>query len=395
MRRNHYKIFTEGHIAKLSLSNRLVRSATWDPSILKSRQMTYEVLGLYKELALGGVGLIITGGFTVFNQRAADDNSSNWLSGYTDLRVAGIEKLAEIVHTSRSECRIIAQLENGSLDAMPSETTSPFSKRKFRSLTVEEIGDIVDCFVEAIVDMMKASFDGVQLHAAHGGLLSRFLSPYTNHRDDTYGGSIVNRARIIREIVSKARQSVRDFPILIKMNCTDYLVGGSDIDSFPDLALEIERTGVDAIEVSGGMWDCLLRSEQELGFRPVPAPESHTRIGNLEKQSYFLKYVEKLDVDIPVILVGGNRNIERLEEIIKREKVDFIALSRPLIREPNLPNRWREGRGSKGTECISCNSCIYSMHHHSDRLVTCVHKEDKSLHNVAQEWLSTWVERNS
>ncbi|MHA1904785.1 MAG: NADH:flavin oxidoreductase [Candidatus Thorarchaeota archaeon] len=395
MRRNHYKIFTEGHIAKLSLSNRLVRSATWDPSILKSRQMTYEVLGLYKELALGGVGLIITGGFTVFNQRAADDNSSNWLSGYTDLRVAGIEKLAEIVHTSRSECRIIAQLENGSLDAMPSETTSPFSKRKFRSLTVEEIGDIVDCFVEAIVDMMKASFDGIQLHAAHGGLLSRFLSPYTNHRDDTYGGSIVNRARIIREIVSKARQSVRDFPILIKMNCTDYLVGGSDIDSFPDLALEIERTGVDAIEVSGGMWDCLLRSEQELGFRPVPAPESHTRIGNLEKQSYFLKYVEKLDVDIPVILVGGNRNIERLEEIIKREKVDFIALSRPLIREPNLPNRWREGRGSKGTECISCNSCIYSMHHHSDRLVTCVHKEDKSLHNVAQEWLSTWVERNS
>jgi 2,4-dienoyl-CoA reductase-like NADH-dependent reductase (Old Yellow Enzyme family) len=357
--------------------------------------MTYEVLGLYKELALGGVGLIITGGFTVFNQRAADDNSSNWLSGYTDLRVAGIEKLAEIVHTSRSECRIIAQLENGSLDAMPSETTSPFSKRKFRSLTVEEIGDIVDCFVEAIVDMMKASFDGIQLHAAHGGLLSRFLSPYTNHRDDTYGGSIVNRARIIREIVSKARQSVRDFPILIKMNCTDYLVGGSDIDSFPDLALEIERTGVDAIEVSGGMWDCLLRSEQELGFRPVPAPESHTRIGNLEKQSYFLKYVEKLDVDIPVILVGGNRNIERLEEIIKREKVDFIALSRPLIREPNLPNRWREGRGSKGTECISCNSCIYSMHHHSDRLVTCVHKEDKSLHNVAQEWLSTWVERNS
>jgi 2,4-dienoyl-CoA reductase-like NADH-dependent reductase (Old Yellow Enzyme family) len=315
--------------------------------------MTSEVLSLYKELALGGVGLIISGGFPVFNQLDADNESSNWISRYDELRVKGIERMAEIVHSSETECSIIAQIENGNLNAMPSEITSPFSKRKFRSLTVEEIGDIVDCFVDAIVDMMKAGFDGVQLHAAHGGLLSRFLSPYTNHRDDAYGGSTSKRARIIRDIVSKARQLVHNFPILIKMNCTDYLIGGTEIDIFPNLALEIERTGIDAIEVSGGMWDCLLRSEQELGFRPVPAPESHTRIGNPKKQSYFLKFVEKLNLNIPVILVGGNRNIERLEGI------------------------------------------IYSMHHHSDRLVNCVHKDDKSLHNLAQEWLSTWVKRNS
>ncbi|MHA2162147.1 MAG: NADH:flavin oxidoreductase [Candidatus Thorarchaeota archaeon] len=395
MKRNDYKIFSKGRIAQLSLPNRLVRSATWDPSILKSRQMTSEVLSLYKELALGGVGLIISGGFPVFNQRDADSESSNWISRYDELRVKGIERMAEIVHSSETECSIIAQIENGNLNAMPSEITSPVSKRKFRSLTVEEIGDIVDCFVEAIVDMMKAGFDGVQLHAAHGGLLSRFLSPYTNHRDDAYGGSMTKRARIIRDIVSKARQLVHNFPILIKMNCTDYLIGGTDIDNFPNLASEIEQTGIDAIEVSGGMWDCLLRSEQELGFRPVPAPESHTRLGNPKKQSYFLKFVEKLNLNIPVILVGGNRNIERLEGIISRGKVDFIALSRPLIREPGLPNRWLEGRGSGGTECISCNSCIYSMHHHSDRLVNCVHKDDKSLHNLAQEWLSTWVKRNS
>jgi 2,4-dienoyl-CoA reductase-like NADH-dependent reductase (Old Yellow Enzyme family) len=278
---------------------------------------------------------------------------------------------------------------------MPSETTSPISKKKFRQLTVEEIDNIVDCFVEAIMDMMNAGFDGVQLHAAHGSLLSRFLSPITNRRNDDYGGSISKRVKIIRRIVSKARQSVRDFPILIKMNCTDYLVGGTDIDSFPDLAMEIEQAGVDVIEASGGMWECLLRSEEELGFRPVPAPESHTRIGSPEKQSYFLKYAENFNVDIPIILVGGNRDVEKLEEIISQGNVDFIALSRPLIREPGLPNRWLEGRGSQRTECISCNSCIYSMHHHSDRLVTCVHKEDKALHSVAQGWLSTWVERVS
>jgi 2,4-dienoyl-CoA reductase-like NADH-dependent reductase (Old Yellow Enzyme family) len=399
MRRDNYRIFSEGKIGQLTLSNRLVRSATWDPSILTRRKMTDEVLNLYRELALGGVGLIITGGFPVFSERFADNGSGKWPVTYPDLRVEGIERMAQIVRASKPECRIIAQLENGNLNAMPSVIDSPFSRRKVRPLTVEEIGDLVDSFVEAIIDMKKAGFDGVQLHAAHGGLLSRFLSPYANRRADAYGGSILNRVRIIREIVSKARKSVSDFPILIKMNCTDYLDEGIDIDTFPCLAREIEQTGVDAIEVSGGMWDCLVRSEQELGFRPVPAPESHTRIRSPEKQSYFLKYAEKLDLGVPVILVGGNRNIERLEEIVSQGKVDFIALSRPLISEPDLPNRWLESRGSRTTECISCNSCIFTIHVHPGKpepgVVTCVYKKDKSQHRLAQKWLASWVRRRT
>ncbi|MFX0114396.1 MAG: NADH:flavin oxidoreductase [Candidatus Hodarchaeota archaeon] len=397
MRRDDYRIFSEGKIRQLTLPNRLVRSATWDPSILKNRQMTDDVLNLYKELALGGIGLIITGGFPVFQERALTKGSSKWLSTYVELRVTGIEKMAEIIHVSRPECSIIAQLENGNLSARPSVIASPYSRRKLRPLTLEEIRDIIECFVAAIVDMKTAGFNGVQLHAAHGGLLSRFLSPYTNRRDDAYGGSTSNRVRIIREIVLKARKLVGDFPILIKINCTDYLVGGTDINSFPDLAKEIEHTGVDAIEVSGGMWECLFRSEEELGFRPVPAPESHTRINRPEKQSYFLKYAEKLNLGIPVILVGGNRDIERLEEIASQRKIDFIAMSRPLIREPNLPNRWLEGRGGRTAECISCNSCIYAMHVHPGRsepgLVTCVHKNDKQQHRLAQKWLNSWVRR--
>jgi 2,4-dienoyl-CoA reductase-like NADH-dependent reductase (Old Yellow Enzyme family) len=361
--------------------------------------MTDEVLNLYKEIALGGVGLIITGGLPVFQERLLNDGSDKWIFPYTNLRVEGIERMAQIVHNSRQECKIIAQLENGNLCARPSVINSPYSKKKQRPLTLEEIGDIVDCFVETIVDMKEIGFDGVQLHAAHGGLLSRFLSPYTNRRDDAYGGSTSNRVRIIWDIMSKARHSVGNFPILVKMNCTDYLEGGVNIHTFPDLVREIEQAGVDAIEVSGGMWECLVRSEGELGFRPVPAPESHTHITNPEKQSYFLKYAEKLDLGIPVILVGGNRDVERLEEIVNRGKVDFIALSRPLIREPNLPNRWLEGRGSHTTECISCNSCIFSMHVHPGKpepgLVTCVHKNDKSQHRLAQKWLTSWVKRNT
>jgi len=146
------------------------------------------------------------------------------------------------------------------------------------------------------------------------------------------------------------------------------------------------------------MWDCLARPEEALGFRPVPAPESHTRIHSPAKQSYFLRYAERLDLDVPVILVGGNREVERLEEIVRQGAVDFIALCRPLLSEPDLPNRWREGRGASTTDCISCNSCIHDMYVHPGRsepgLVTCIYKQDKERHRVAQEWLASWVEKN-
>ncbi|MFX0019196.1 MAG: hypothetical protein ACFFBT_02210 [Promethearchaeota archaeon] len=399
MKREDYVIFSEGKIGKLNLINRLVRSSTWDPSILSIRQMTDEVLNLYRNLALGGIGLIITGGFPVFRERTSRDSPGEWLLSFSSLRVKDLERMIQVVHDANSKCKIVAQLENGNISARPSDIESPFSKRKLRILNQEEISDIIDSFVEAIIDVKETGFDGVQLHAAHGGLLSRFLSSYSNRREDLYGGTVSKRVRIIKEIVSIARISVGDFPILIKMNCTDYMKGGTDINTFPSLAKEIENTGVNAIEISGGMWDCLIRSQEELGFRPVPTPESHTRIRSPEKQSYFLKYAEKLNLSIPIILVGGNRHIERLESIIKQGKVDFIAISRPLISEPDLPNRWLEGRGGNATECISCNSCIYNMYVHPGKpkpgLVTCVYKEDKEIHKLAQKWLSSWVNKHS
>jgi 2,4-dienoyl-CoA reductase-like NADH-dependent reductase (Old Yellow Enzyme family) len=263
---------------------------------------------------------------------------------------------------------------------------------------VEQIRLLVNCFVEAIHGLQQEGFDGVQFHAAHGGLLSRFLSPYTNRRQDQYGGSVQNRVRILREILAGAREKVGDFPILVKVNATDYLDGGIDLNTFPSLAREIERSGVDAIEVSGGMWDCLVRSKEELGFRPVPSPESHTQIKNPEKQSYFLQYAERLDLSIPVILVGGNRDVERLEQIIQDGKVDFVSICRPLICEPDLPNRWLDGHGTSGTDCISCNSCIYDMYtgfmEGEARAVYCVYKQNRGEVKTAQRWLSTWVDAN-
>jgi len=360
--------------------------------------MTDEVESLYGEVAAGGVGLIITGDFSVVPKGMLDElKSGHRKMSYADVRIEGFGRLAEKVHTSAPLCKIVAQLSGEYPGVGPSDIPSPFRRTKLKPLSKEQIQAIVYCFVKAIAGVRDDGFDGVQLHAAHGSLLSGFLSPYTNRREDEYGGSAENRARIIREI-GGARRIVGDFPILIKMNCTDYVEGGTDIDTFPPLAQAIENSGVDAIEVSGGMWDCLIKTEDELGFRPVPAPESHTRIKSSEKQSYFLKYAENLNLAIPLILVGGNRDIERLEKIIRQGKVDFFALCRPLISEPGLPKRWLEGRGSSGTDCISCNACIYDMWTHLEErkpwAATCLVKHDKKRLKTAQQRLSSWVKKN-
>lgn len=393
MPRDKYKIFSQARLGAWTLSNRLVRSSTWDPSIFKSRRVSEEVLNLYRDLALGGVGLIIAGGLPVFEAPAA----GQYLL-YDDLRIEGLERMADVVHRARPDCRIVAQLETGHVAGGPSDIPSPFRTESLRPLTAQEIETIIGCFVQAIVHVRACGFDGVQLHAAHGGLLSCFLSPHTNRRQDAYGGSVVNRVRIVSEIVAGARRAADDFPILIKMNCTDYVEGGIEIETFPELAQEVERAGVDAIEVSGGMWDCLARSEAELGFRPVPSPESHTRIHRPEQQSYFLKYAERLNLNIPVILVGGNRDIEHLEAIVQRGQVDFIALCRPLISEPDLPRRWLADEGRSQADCIACNACIYNLFIHPGRpepgVVTCVFKHDKPRYKMAQEWLASWVEKN-
>jgi len=394
MRRDHYTIFSPGKIGTLTLPNRLVRSATWDPSILKQRRMTAEVLEVYRRVAEGGVGLIITGDFSVVSEGMLEGDAPAAAS-YDAVQIRGFDQLAAVVHSTAAHCRILAQLSADYPGVGPSDVSSPFTTDRVRPLSPAQVRAIVERFANTIYHLREEGFDGVQLHAAHGGMLSRFLSPYSNRRADGYGGSAQNRARIIAEIVCAARQRVGDFPILIKMNSTDYLPGGIDIHNLPTLAQEIAQTGVDAIEASGGMWDCLVRPAEELGFPPVPAPESHTHIQEPEKQSYFLPYVQKLNLQIPIILVGGNRDIERLEMIVRNDEAQFVAMCRPLIREPDLPQRWLEGRGSSMTDCISCNSCLYDMYTRLDRgepgIATCLVKHDPRRVKAAQGWLASWV----
>jgi len=335
------RIFSKGRIANLDLSNRLVRSATAENAWRES-EMTDEGLGLYRGLAAGGVGLIITGYMGVTREgRASDTMTLISEDRFTD----GLRKIARVVHETRTDCRVVAQLGHVGMQTTlcepvgPTTTAWPHLKAKPRALTTKEVEGIVASFAQAARRAKDAGFDGVQLHGAHGYLLSAFLSPFTNTRTDRYGGSLEKRVTVVREIVEQTRALVGpDFPILIKVNGDDFVAGGIDVDSFPQLASEIEKAGVQAVEVSGN--------------NPV-----RENVGPGE-ESYFLKYAQKLRLGVPVILTGGNRSLERMEPIAEAGTPGFFGLARPLLREPDLPARWREGRGAPEAACISCNRCI-------------------------------------
>ncbi len=171
------------------------------------------------------------------------------------------------------------------------------------------------------------------------------LSSYTKKSTDKYGGSIQGRVQIVAEIMEQSRNMVgTDFPIMIKMNSDDRggyepddLEGGIDKEIFFETAEELEKLGLDAIDVSGN--DC-----------------SRLLVNDPSEQSYFLEAANYLDVNMPVILTGGNRNLDLIDDILKTGEVDFLGISRPLIREPDLPNKWLRGETTT-SQCISCNQC--------------------------------------
>jgi 2,4-dienoyl-CoA reductase-like NADH-dependent reductase (Old Yellow Enzyme family) len=339
--RADWRLFSRGRIGKLEIANRLVRAATAENAWREGR-MTDEGIGLYRGLAAGGVGLVITGYMGVTREGRASDSMTLVCE---DRFVDGLGRIARVVHETNGECKVVAQLGHVGMQTEisepvgPTTTAWPHVKAKPRALTTKEVEAIVASFAQAARRAREAGFDGVELHGAHGYLLSSFLSPFTNTRTDTYGGSLEKRATVVREIVSETRALVGpDFPILIKVNGDDFVPGGTDVDSFPQLASEIEKAGVQALEVSGNS----------------PVRES---VG-AEGESYFLKYAQRLPLTIPVILTGGNRSVERLEKVAQAGRPDFFGLARPLLREPDLPTRWREGRGALEAACISCNRCI-------------------------------------
>jgi len=349
------QLFEPTTINGLRLENRLVRSATWEGMCAENGLPTAELIDLYRGLARGGVGLIITGFASV-----TDDGKPlpGTMGMHNDAFAAEMQALTEAVH--REGGRICVQLGHaggqtrstlcGGRPLAPSAVAAPQYHPEIPSeMTAADIKRVVESFAAAALRARDYGFDAVQLHAAHGYLINQFLSPHTNRRDDAYGGDLEGRSRLLLEVYGRMREAVGgDYPILVKLNGSDNLSEGFCLEEARLVAIALDAAGVDAIEVSSGT---PASGERNPLRRGIDSPE---------REAYNLPLIQAIKpaVRCPVIVVGGIRSVWTAKGIVRRNEADYVALCRPLVQEPGLPKRWRWAEGDTLARCSSCNGCF-------------------------------------
>lgn len=325
-------LFEKTRINTLTLNNRFVRSATWAGMADGDGSVTPQLLKLTGDLADGGVGLIITGHAYVHSHGI---HSHGQLGIDRDLLIPGLKQMTRRVHEKNG--RIVAQLGYGGFY---------LSQSRVSNMSAMDLRGVVDAFAMAAVRAGHAGFDGVQILAAHGFLLSQFLCPRYNPRRDGYGGSIENRARILLEVLTAVRQKVgAGYPVLVKFNSSDGVENGMTLQESLTVAAMLEDVGVDAIELSGGLLNVANLMDPGEGLE--------------ENKAYFEAAARayKKTIHVPLILVGGIRSFAEAERLVSSGAADYIAMCRPLIREPGLVARWMSGK-TEMAACISCNNCV-------------------------------------
>lgn len=319
------------------LKNRLVRSATWEGIARPDGSVTEEAYDIYEELAKGGVGAIITG----FTSVALHDYYFGGMMRLCDdALIPQYKKLTDIIHTEGVP--VITQL---ALGAYYREVNGRYMQVEPDDMTLEEIDYVINQFTSAAIRAEKAGFDGVQIHAAHFFFLSRFISPAVNHRTDEYGSSTENRARILLDILSGIRRAAPKLHITIKINSSDFTYGGIKEPECLAICKLLDQAGIDSIEVSG----------------------NGTSVGGIKahvNEGYFVPVAAEVAkaVSCPVIVVGGFRSPDVMEEVLNKTDIELISLSRPLLREPDLPNKMKADQAVI-SKCVSCNACYSSQAH--------------------------------
>ncbi len=385
-------VFTSAKIGIIEIPNRLVRSATYQNKGTDDGFVTDKVIKTYNELARGGVGLTITG-FTLV--RKDGRVLPNMLGIYSDEYIDGLSRLAGNYHDSAREIgvnsKIFLQIGHAGVEIShwgwegdiisSSAVESDILQKTAISLSPDEILQLAEIFGEATNRAKKAGFDGVQYHGAHGYLITQFYSPYMNHRDDSYGGSTENRARFVLDILKASRKKVgNSFPISMKMNGSDRIEGGLDVKEAAKLASIFAKSGFDMLEISSYIWEA---GRQETPISLPPESQKDIRQRGLEAFNLSLakEIKENLKIDpstnIPITLVGGLYRFETIINIIDNEDIDFCAMSRPLIRQPDLPSIWKNGPPFPEAECVHCNLCTkdFLVRGPKSKGVRCIKKE--------------------
>lgn len=350
------KLFEPYSVGSVTFRNRLVRSATQERLSDPDGGVSADQLEIYERLAAGGVGLILTGHAYVSHPLGRAHLRQN--AFYDDRTLDGYKKLVEVVHRHGAKVflqlahaggRTSQEITDGLMPVAPSDTHDAEGRQTARALTIGEIQRLLEDYEAAALRAKRAGFDGVQVHMAHGYLLSQFLSPFTNNRDDEYGGSAERRVRLLCEAAYRVKAAVgRHYPVFAKLNTTDGVADDRHLspDDAVYAAKMIAEHGVDAIETSGGSG-----AETRLVM-------ARPGILRPEQEAYFAPAAKRIRaaVNIPVILVGGVRSTAVMETLLADGTADMFSFCRPLIREPDLVNRLAAGQPR--ASCVSCNGCF-------------------------------------
>ena len=344
-------LFEPVKLGTLTLRNRFVRSATWEAMATPAGEVTPKLVDTIGALARGGVGLIISSHAYVSPEGQAGPGQ---IGVHADAMLPGLKRMAAAAHEHGA--KMVLQLAHAGYLAIESltgrkplavSTAVRLDEAERKEIDEAGIRRIVQAYADAAARAMEAGYDGVQIHAAHGYLFSQFLSPLFNRRSDDYGGSTANRARVIVETLKAVRRVVGDTtPILAKVNGRDCAEGGLEAADAVAAAVLMEGAGLDAIEISSGM------------SKFAKSGSARLAITSAKKEAYNREdaVLFKRRLKIPVLLVGGLRSLEVAERLVTEGACDFISMSRPFIREPDLVKRWQSGDRRKAA-CTSDNLC--------------------------------------
>lgn len=344
-------LFQPGKIGTLQLNNRLIMSAMGVTLVDGSGHPAPGASTYYRVRAEGGIGLIVTQCVGV----SEDQATFYELSLYDDEFIPGLVDVVNAVHEVGG--KVCMQLMHfgmlitfagfllpGLKIKVPSITSWMTGDRPFEVVTEEDIDRYVENFSDAARRVKDTGADAVEVHACHGCLLGSFMTPVMNHRTDKYGGSIENRMRFTRRVMERIKEKTgKDFPLIVKMDGDNDVDGGVTMDEVLQQAAILEEAGVDAINVSAGIdfWS------------PLSVPCFAYPEGPMVPFAEKVKEVVK----VPVI-TAGKISPELAEQLIGDGRLDFIAMGRPILADPQLPNKLREGRPEDICPCVYCNNCV-------------------------------------
>ncbi len=339
-------LFQPFKLGSLEIRNRFMRSATWDATAGPNGEVTEDSLALFRKLAKGNIGLVVTGyafisplGRAATGQYGIDN----------DDKLPGLKRLTETIHKGGG--KVAVQIMHSGMNARylrehgitPLAVSNvPEADMPHRQMGEDDIQRIIDEFVVASRRAVAAGFDAVQLHGAHGFLITQFISPITNRRQDRWGGSPENRRRFLLEITGRISKEIAPVPLLIKYGVQDDREGGLTREEGIETARQMAAKGMAGIEISAG-----------IGTSTLSTKEGEPERAYYRERAAAVKHA----VSVPVALVGGIRSIEMAQSVIDSGDADMISLSRPLIREPELLKRWQQS-DRKPANCISCNRCF-------------------------------------